>query len=65
MGGEGGEGVWVVTCVRCEWERGGGENVSVAWSRRCWAVRSARKSAPPEVGGSQNTATPIQLFEVR
>ena len=55
----------MVTCVRCEWERGGGENVSVAWSRRCWAVRSARKSAPPEVGGSQNTATPIQLFEVR
>ena len=47
----------------CSWEceRGGGEAVPCAWSRRCCVVSSDRKSAPADVGGSQNTVTPIQL----
>ena len=34
----------------------------MACSNMCWAVRSERKSTPARVGGSQNTASPIQLL---
>lgn len=53
--------VEVNTSCSWEWERGGGVAVPCAWSRRCCVVSSDRKPTPADVGGSQNTVTPIQL----